>query len=232
MVGPVSTDLGPALFRVNGRLAARTTSFEEARPELRDALAADRARRAIDSRIEPVENLLAGGATIEDLAAETEMRMGQIDWHEGLRDGIAAYAAFNRGRRGGRARRFSGIEQAFGRRHLRAAAGPVAPGNPPLWTSARAVADGLAPRGARRTHCARARTLADGDRTGAEFRALGLEPATKVTDLTRRGFQAGLPPDFVPRLRHGGRARRCIGRCRARPAGAAGRRDAPRCKQR
>jgi peptidyl-prolyl cis-trans isomerase D len=40
VTGPVETDLGPALFRVNAVLAARTTPFEEAVPQLRETLAA------------------------------------------------------------------------------------------------------------------------------------------------------------------------------------------------
>mgnify|MGYP001947073983 FL=1 len=61
---------------------------------LRAELAADRARRVVDSRIDAVDDLLAGGGTIEDLVDETDMELGQIDWHEGMSDGIAAYEAF------------------------------------------------------------------------------------------------------------------------------------------
>lgn len=94
IVGPLDTGIGPALFRVNAVLAAQETSFEEAEPELRDELAADRARRVIDAQIESVDDLLAGGASIEDLASETEMQLGQIDWHAGVSDDIAAYESF------------------------------------------------------------------------------------------------------------------------------------------
>lgn len=94
VVGPVQTPVGPALFRVNGVLAAQETSFEEALPDLRAELAADRARRVIDSRIDAVDDLLAGGATIEDLARETELDLGEIAWHEGMTEGIAAYESF------------------------------------------------------------------------------------------------------------------------------------------
>ncbi len=94
VVGPVETDLGPALFRINAVLAAQRVSFEEALPELRAELAADRARRAIDARIDAIDDLLAGGATLEDLAAETEMELGRIDWYPGVSEGIAAHEAF------------------------------------------------------------------------------------------------------------------------------------------
>lgn len=94
IVGPVETSLGPALFRVNAVLRPRETTFEEAREDLRDELAGDRARRMIDARIDRIDDLLAGGATIEDLAAETEMEKGTIGWHEEVRGGIAAYEGF------------------------------------------------------------------------------------------------------------------------------------------
>ncbi|MDG1431004.1 MAG: peptidylprolyl isomerase, partial [Paracoccaceae bacterium] len=94
VVGPVNVDLGAALFRVNGILAAQSTTFEEALPLLRDELAADRARRVIDAQVSDLEDLLAAGATLEDLAADTEMELAQIGWHSAIFDGIAGYAAF------------------------------------------------------------------------------------------------------------------------------------------
>lgn len=94
VVGPLPTDLGPALFRVNGVLDARSTGFEEVRGELRDELAAERARRLIESRAEPINDSLAGGATLEELEKEAGMTLGRIDWTAASSEGIAAYAAF------------------------------------------------------------------------------------------------------------------------------------------
>ena len=94
VAGPVETDLGPALFRVNAVLDAQETTFEEAEPMLRDALAGDRARRVIEAQVESIDDLLAGGATLEDLAQETDMQVDRIDWHPGMDAGIAAYDGF------------------------------------------------------------------------------------------------------------------------------------------
>ncbi|GGH40419.1 peptidyl-prolyl cis-trans isomerase D [Cribrihabitans marinus] len=94
VVGPLATDLGPALFRVNGSFDARTTSFEDVEAELRDELAASRARRLIEARAENIDDLLAGGATLEELAQETDLELGQIDWTPETSDGVAAYAEF------------------------------------------------------------------------------------------------------------------------------------------
>lgn len=94
VVGPLESPVGPALYRVNGILQAHNTSFEEAEPTLRDELASDRARRVIDARIETIDDLLAGGATIEELAQETDMQQGRIDWHPGMAEEISAYDSF------------------------------------------------------------------------------------------------------------------------------------------
>ncbi|SLN37666.1 Peptidyl-prolyl cis-trans isomerase D [Roseovarius albus] len=91
---PVYTDLGPALFRVNAVLTAQQTSFEDALPELREELAIDRARRVIDSQIDSIDDLLAGGASLEDLAQETDVELGQIDWHPFVAEGIGAFENF------------------------------------------------------------------------------------------------------------------------------------------
>ncbi|GAB4297275.1 MAG: peptidyl-prolyl cis-trans isomerase [Roseovarius sp.] len=96
VVGPLPSSVGPALFRVNARLEAQHTSFEEARPALGEELALGRARQMIANRIDAIDDLLAGGGTIEDLARESGMKLGQIDWHEGMSDGIAGYEAFRK----------------------------------------------------------------------------------------------------------------------------------------
>lgn len=94
VVGPAETSLGPALFRVNAVLPAQTTSFEDARDLLRDDLALDRARRVIEGLAEDSEDQLAGGATLEELAQQSEFDLGQINWAAGDDGEIASYPAF------------------------------------------------------------------------------------------------------------------------------------------
>ncbi len=94
VVGPTETEFGPALFRINGILAAQNTTFEVARAELIDQFALDRARRAIADRIEDFDDLLAGGATLEELTDETELRLGVAEWTADSTDGISAYPEF------------------------------------------------------------------------------------------------------------------------------------------
>ncbi len=95
VVGPLPSDLGPALYRVNGVLEERLTSYEEALPTLREELVLDRARRVIESRAEGLDDLLAGGATLEELGQEEPgVEFGKIEWTADSTDGIAAYDSF------------------------------------------------------------------------------------------------------------------------------------------
>ena len=94
VVGPVETTLGPALFRVNGVLPGSETSLDEAREELHAELASDAARRQIDRVAEDLDDLLAGGATLEELEGEGGAVLASIDWHAGSEEEIAGYADF------------------------------------------------------------------------------------------------------------------------------------------
>ncbi|HHC29252.1 MAG TPA: peptidylprolyl isomerase, partial [Rhodobacterales bacterium] len=94
VVGPVETDLGPALFRMNAILAAQETSFDAARDGLKADYAADAARRLLSDMVTDLDDALAGGATLEDLAKEYGMTLAQMDWTGNESDGIAAYDAF------------------------------------------------------------------------------------------------------------------------------------------
>jgi peptidyl-prolyl cis-trans isomerase D len=92
--GPFPTDLGPALFRMNAVLAAQNTTFEQALPALRETQSAARAQRLIEDQIDPITNLLAGGASLDNLVAQTDMVLGELDITSLTTDDIAAYAAF------------------------------------------------------------------------------------------------------------------------------------------
>ncbi|WP_291726624.1 peptidylprolyl isomerase [Leisingera sp. F5] len=94
VAGPLPSDLGPALYRVNGRLEAQITTFEQAMPDLREELASDRTRRLVEAQAEDIDDLLAGGATLEELATESGLELVQIHWTDNASDGIAAYEGF------------------------------------------------------------------------------------------------------------------------------------------
>lgn len=96
VVGPLPSSLGPALFRVNAVLPEQFVSFEDAQAILRPEVAADRARRLVEAQAESLDDLLAGGATLEELANDTDMVLSQIDWSSETAEGTAAYEAFRR----------------------------------------------------------------------------------------------------------------------------------------
>ncbi|MBV1863387.1 MAG: SurA N-terminal domain-containing protein [Rhodobacteraceae bacterium] len=96
IVGPVDSALGPALFRINAVLAADSTSFEEAREELTTELAGEGARRMVSDMVNDIDDLLAAGASVEDLGAETSMQLGTIDFTDQSTGGLNGYTEFRK----------------------------------------------------------------------------------------------------------------------------------------
>lgn len=94
VVGPLPSPLGPALYRMNGILAAEEVTFDEAREALTAEFAIDAARRQIRTQADPVEDLLAGGASVEELGEQAGMTVATILLEPDATDGIAAYPAF------------------------------------------------------------------------------------------------------------------------------------------
>jgi len=94
LVGPVPTPLGPSLYRINAVLAATTTPFEVAAGELRAERALEAAQALIADAAAPVEDLLAGGARLEEIAAETDFALGEIRLDATSTGGLADDPAF------------------------------------------------------------------------------------------------------------------------------------------
>lgn len=97
VVGPFQSDLGPALYAMNAILDPVDISFEAAQDDLRGEAAIDRAARMIEDRSGDFEDLLASGASLEDVAEETQMELGQIDFDataEPQHTGIDGYQSF------------------------------------------------------------------------------------------------------------------------------------------
>lgn len=94
IVGPVDSDFGPALFQINGILAAQEISFDDAKaqiePDLRAAIAAD----MVADEAELIDDLLAGGATLEEIAAETRMAVGTVTVSAADQTGLMADPVF------------------------------------------------------------------------------------------------------------------------------------------
>ena len=94
VIGPAQTDLGPALFRVNAILDGNVQSFDAVRAQLKLDVALDQAVIQIADIAEQVDDLLAGGATLEDVAAETDLQMATVNWHVQSEGGISDYEEF------------------------------------------------------------------------------------------------------------------------------------------
>ena len=96
IVGPFTSDLGPALFRMNAILPAQETSFDEAKSDLAGEAQLDAARRAIADKLEIVDDALAGGASFEELQAEQGMELVTFDYVPGAEsdDKMVGYEAF------------------------------------------------------------------------------------------------------------------------------------------
>lgn len=92
VAGPLPSDLGPALFRMNAVLAAQETTLEAVRDTLAAEIALDDARRAIADKVEAVDDLLAGGASFDDLVREQAMEKGTLDYAPTAED-LPAFAA-------------------------------------------------------------------------------------------------------------------------------------------
>jgi peptidyl-prolyl cis-trans isomerase D len=96
IVGPVVTDLGPALFAMNGILAAEETPFEDVRDDLATEVKMDRARRMIADDSAGIEDLLAGGGTLEEIAKETGMALDTMEYNRTTEGGLAGYEPFRK----------------------------------------------------------------------------------------------------------------------------------------
>src|SRR6056297_154266 len=197
VVGPVDTGLGPALFRINAVLAAQETTYEEALPALRDELAADRARRVIEAKVDPIDDLLAGGATVEDLADETDMQTGVIEWNTTVTDGIAGYATFRDAAQSVTADDYPEVEQLddggiFAIRLDEV----IPPALRPLDEVREAVAAGWQQEKVTALLQEAAAPLAEQLRNGTDFDEAGLEIAGEQ-EITRQGFLSNAPSDCI-----------------------------------
>ncbi len=96
VVGPIDSDLGPALFRMNAILPAQETTLEAVRDELALEVQTEAARAAIADRIDALDDALAGGATLEELASSENLTLASTDYAKGADDNdpIANYGAF------------------------------------------------------------------------------------------------------------------------------------------
>lgn len=197
VAGPLPSDLGPALYAMNAILLAQEVSFEEARDSLSEEVALDRARRVIADRAQDLDDLLAGGATLEELAEEAGMEFGTVEVTAEGGEGIAAYAEFREVALAATQEDFPELHEmedggvfALQLEEIRAPAlrplDEVRDEAITLWTAAETAGRLLAG----------AETLAEAPDLAAAAAERGLE-VTQVAPITRDGFVEDLPEGGV-----------------------------------
>ncbi len=196
VVGPFNSNLGPAIFRMNAVLSEQVTTLEEATPDLREELAADAARDYINDRTDAIIDLLAGGATMADLAERTEMELGTVNWTPDTIDGIAAYDAFRDAAATIQEGAFPEIiDLADGGIFALTLDGITPPTLQPLEDVRDAVAQAWQAQARQEAILARAEEIAADILPLTGFDTLGLDPVIDQ-GLTRRSFVEGTPPNF------------------------------------
>lgn len=200
VVGPLASGLGPALYRMNGILAAQETTFEEARDDLAAEAAADRARRIITETVPQVEDLLAGGADMDVLAERTDMETGTIEWNDEVFEGIAAYDSFRQAAATARPGDFAEVVELDDGGIVALSVSEVQPPSVrPMDEVRDEVIAGWERAETQAALTARAEALAEDVRGGREMAGLPVALETD-RDLTRDAFVEGTPPDFIETL--------------------------------
>lgn len=199
VVGPVVTDLGPALIRVATVLAAEETSFEAARETLAIEFQTDAARRLIADRVEEIDDLLAGGATLEDLQKDAGLALAVLDFVPGQQGeaAIEGYPAFRAAAEAVQAEDFPEaiILEDGGLVALRL--DEIVPAAPiPLDEAKEQVAEDWRKEAVAKALAARAAEIKAALEGGAPIGSFGIVDVTPETP--RSGFVADAPTSLLP----------------------------------
>lgn len=198
VVGPLPSPLGPALFRLNGVLPAQQTSFEDAAARLRLELAQDAARRQVAVLAEEFDNLLAGGATLEELDAETDMRLGTIDWFPAQGEDIAAYDGFRDAALELTQDDFPAIVQLDDGGIVAMRMDDLLPPRPAPFEEAKLNVQGnFEAERAEALLTEQAEALLPALEAGESFASQSLDSIVE-TEMDRSAFVQGTPPEFMP----------------------------------
>ncbi|MCB1343558.1 MAG: peptidyl-prolyl cis-trans isomerase [Pseudooceanicola sp.] len=200
VVGPLPTDLGPALFRVNGRLEATSTPLDEVKDELHEELAGAQARRMIDAEVQGIEDMLAGGATLEDLAREKGLELGTLDWTPETAEGIAAYEAFKKAAAAATEGAYPEVQFLEDGGIFALRLDSIEPPRTKTYEEAlNEVEADFMQKAARAFVKEKADAAVAALATENDFAAAGLEPRSE-TGLTRSAFVEGTPRDFMTQV--------------------------------
>ncbi len=198
VAGPIATDFGPALFRMNGVLGAQEITFEDAREQLAGEAQAEAARRDIAGRIEAIDDALAGGATLTELQAEQDMQLTTFNYVSGIQgdDPIEGYEDF-------RAAADAITPESYPEVIRLADGGIVAmqldeivpPAPIPFETAREDVTAAWTADALQKALSARAIEVKSAIEGGASIGAFGIVDVTP--EIAREGFIEGIPPSVV-----------------------------------
>ncbi|MCL7406006.1 SurA N-terminal domain-containing protein [Paradonghicola geojensis] len=200
VVGPLPSLIGPALFRINAVLEAESIPFEVAADELRAELGRDRARRVIGDAAEQMADLIAGGARVEDLADQTQMELGSIDWTVASTDGMAAYPEFRQAAAAAQIGAYPElIEMSDGGIFALRVETIQEPALQPLEDVLEDVTAAWTRDTTQAAILAKAEEMATALSNGSQFGEFGLAPTIDV-DVTRQTFLDYTPEGFMTRV--------------------------------
>ena len=87
--------MGPSLFRLVDIQEAKTAAFDAVKEDLRNELALSEAVKEISNLSQQFDDLLASGASLEELALETPLEFKTIAYFSGALDSeITQYEGF------------------------------------------------------------------------------------------------------------------------------------------
>lgn len=198
VTGPLPTDLGPALFRVIAVLAAEETTFDEARGLLAIEIQTDAARRAIAHKVELVDDLLAGGASLEDLAEEAQLEIATLDFVASVQGEapIEGYPAFRQAAQAVQADDYAEAIPLEDGGVVALRLDEVVPAAPIPFDEARdAVAADWRKDALAEALAARAAEIKAGIEGGAAIGSFGIVDVTP--EIARDGFLANAPDNLV-----------------------------------
>ena len=201
IAGPAQSDFGPALFRMNAILAAQETTFDEAKETLSAEMRTDAARRAISARIDEIDDLLASGADLEEVAAEAKMDIATIDFvaAEPSPEGIAAYPDFREAAGALQEGDFPEAIQLDDGALVALRLDEIVPPTPiPLEEARDAVTAAWRAEATQTALATRAQAVKAEVEGGKSLGAFGIVTVTR--DITRDGFVEGAPADLLPTL--------------------------------
>ncbi|AWB48359.1 peptidylprolyl isomerase [Gemmobacter aquarius] len=197
VAGPVATDFGPALFRMNAVMAAQETTFDQAKDDLKAELQLVAARTAVSDEFEQINDILASGADLEDAAKEAGMELATLDYSaETPSEGITAFQGFRTAADALQEGDFPEAVELDDGTIVALRLDETVPPTPIPFADAKAqVTEAWKKDALAKALAARAAEIRTAVQGGASLGSFGIVSASR--NMTRDGTLEGLPPDVL-----------------------------------